>query len=233
MESQSKPPDTLYKYLSVSRTRDFLENPGISLSSVCLFEDKREGICQSHLPDEQAERMLRDFYENSRYGILCLCENSTNFEMWEKYAEDHRGIMVGFDPMHPFFKQDPLEPGWNKVNYADNVPTLPECPAHDLASPPQEYKSKVVEVLREGILRKDEKWRFEAEWRKRGVLAEPASWRGFYFSPGEISSIVRFVCMGANINKEDKSLCEAFCNRHQIPLYQATLSDSSVTFSGS
>lgn len=138
--------------------------------------------------------------------------------------------MIGFNSAHAFFTQDPLESTWNKVNYTDNVPTLPMWLG--FGSPPQEYKEKVIKILKESILRKDKKWQFEAEWRKRGVLEKAGTWRSFHFPQRGIGSIVRFMCMGAKVSIEDKSLCEAFCQCHQIPLYQATLSGDSVSISG-
>ncbi|KAF0806047.1 hypothetical protein A6D6_01865 [Alcanivorax xiamenensis] len=37
------------------------------------------------------------------YGILSLTERNDNLLMWAHYAQDHSGMVIGFDPRHEFF----------------------------------------------------------------------------------------------------------------------------------
>lgn len=230
MNSTQNLPDTLCKYLNVSRMKDFLNNPGVSFSSVAKFDDKREGICTSYLPNNQAEDMLRMAYENSPYGVLCMCENSLSVPMWEKYAEMHCGIMVSFNPTHSFFNKDPFEKQWNKVSYTDEVPILPPAPIDIIfgSGTDEHYRKSVFGVLRQAILRKDAQWSFEEEWRKRAVLSRPKCWDSHLFPQAEIHDIIHSVSMGANISKEHKTLCQEFTSRYNILLYQAEIVNSST-----
>lgn len=230
MGKKQMSPDILYKYLNVKRTLGFLEKPSISFSSVCCFEDTREGICRSHLPCLQAERMIRDSYERSCYGIFCLSENSCSIPMWKNYTDEHEGIMVGFNSKHPFFMQNIFEQSWNKVKYTDDIPVLPEFPSLELLAhtPPSEYRDEVFEILRKAILRKDTKWEYEAEWRKRAVLSQPGDYDIHYLPQDDISDIIYSLTVGMNTSQENKTLCHKFCQQYKIDLFQADISTGEV-----
>lgn len=45
----------------------------------------------------------RDYYARN-FGILSLTEAPDNLLMWAHYADSHRGVVIGFDESHAFFK---------------------------------------------------------------------------------------------------------------------------------
>lgn len=224
--------DTLYKYLNRARMISFFNDPGVSFSSTALFEDKREGLCTSNPPNNQPEVMLRQMYGQSRYGVLCLCGNSTSMQMWDKYAENGQGIMVGLNSTHPFFCQDPFEDCWNKIVYDDKLPVIPN-PSFDVLfekANDSDYEATVIDVLRRAILRKDEKWAFEDERRKRAVLRKPTTWDHYSFPVGDIPDIIQAIYLGANICEHGLINCQRFATKHGTPLFQANISDGFVVF---
>jgi hypothetical protein len=42
---------------------------------------------------------------NQSVGILCLSEMRDSLLMWGHYADNHRGLVIGFDSDHPFFNK--------------------------------------------------------------------------------------------------------------------------------
>ncbi len=52
--------------------------------------------------EEEAPRQTKSF-NSKNFGSLCLCEERDNLLMWAHYADSHRGLVIEFDGMHPFF----------------------------------------------------------------------------------------------------------------------------------
>jgi hypothetical protein len=58
--------------------------------------------------DEFRARQVRETLENNlneRFGIFSLTEDLAQLLMWAHYGAEHRGVVVGFQPSHPFFAQ--------------------------------------------------------------------------------------------------------------------------------
>jgi len=84
-------------------------------------------------------------------AILCLSENQDNPLMWGHYADNHRGVAIGVDPLVAFPTEPPSEfpSGAQQVHYSTRRPSVTECRAC------QNHK----------FLTKSIDWRYEAEWR--------------------------------------------------------------------
>ena len=87
---------------------------------------------------------------------------------------------------------------------------------------------EVFNILKQAILRKDSKWSYEAEWRKRAQLSKPRIYDPYIFPKEIINDIICCICMGANIYQEHKKYCHEFSQRHNTALYQIKLSDCDV-----
>ncbi len=108
---------------------------------------------------KQAEQKLPDtiktVYEmNARnFGILSLSEDATSADMWDRYADQGRGVLVEFDPSHSWFRQEIAEDDdlrqLRRVTYVDD-----RTPAYLLALTAQDY-----------LYTKERKWEYEKEWR--------------------------------------------------------------------
>jgi Protein of unknown function (DUF2971) len=100
-------------------------------------------------------RTIKTIYEinDKNFGILSLSEESTNADMWERYAGQGRGFLVEFDASHPWF--------WQKITEDDDLRHLRRVtyvadrrPAYLLALAAQDY-----------LYTKETKWEYEKEWR--------------------------------------------------------------------
>ncbi len=61
--------------------------------------------------EQNLPQTIRTVYEmNDRnFGILSLSEDATSCDMWERYADQGRGLLVEFDPAHSWFWQKSSE----------------------------------------------------------------------------------------------------------------------------
>lgn len=148
--------------------------------STDLMNQQRARI--NALPREQREKAIADFIQNisdrpmnfkslarrfqdirRRMRVLCLCGNVDSILMWSHYADQHRGIVLGFDSA-AFEKglKRPLEP----VVYRDGPPQLIDPYAWIRAivcgSPQPELTTGRD---REWVLTKHSSWTYEREWR--------------------------------------------------------------------
>lgn len=88
-----------------------------------------------------------------QFGVFCLCENSRNRDMWNRYAADGTGFLLSFDTRHPGFVWL-RSPGLiGKVEYGD--------------TPISSFLSRYGAS---SFFRKRERYRFEAEWRSIRAL---------------------------------------------------------------
>lgn len=110
--------------------------------------------------EEFDKESFEDF--NSRFGVLSLTANPVNIEMWMKYADEHNGICVGFDPelMFGYFG------GGGEVRYVDELPIIYPTPKHSYEE--QSYLQ---------IFNKLRKWEFEEEYRTHKFNNEPMELR--------------------------------------------------------
>lgn len=101
-----------------------------------------------------------DGFLNGNVGALCLSEVRDSILMWGHYAENHQGIVVGFDSNHSFFSKRRSE--------QDEFGFL-RCVNYQLQRP------KVVLNNTNSIewfQTKSEQWCYEKEWRVLRVLSE-------------------------------------------------------------
>ena len=100
----------------------------------------------------------RDYYDIN-FGILSLTETPDNLLMWSHYGDSHKGVVLGFDELHPFFQGEEIVAGLSrlsKVEYNQKRPVL---------SPSTRNNPKV-------FLRKSAEWAYEREWRLIRPLSE-------------------------------------------------------------
>jgi Protein of unknown function (DUF2971) len=97
---------------------------------------------------------------NQSVGILCLSEMRDSLLMWGHYADNHRGLVIGFDSDHPFFykkRNENDEFGYlRKVDYRRQRPSV--------------VLSDTTSAI--WFESKSEHWTYEQEWRIVRVLTE-------------------------------------------------------------
>lgn len=118
--------------------------------AAAAVENAKRGIFTAE--GEGIRRMM------SRFGVLCLTEKPDNLLMWSHYADEHRGLCVGFHPHGSPFEL--LYP----VTYVDEIPEI------DFLSQDEDRHTKHFHAA---ICHKASCWSYEREWRAiNGVLDE-------------------------------------------------------------
>jgi hypothetical protein len=96
----------------------------------------------------------------SQIGTICFTDTPTNDIMWSHYADEHRGLVVEYDPNHSVFRHPQLHRPLGRltrVRYTDELPILMfrNFPFREGVSHPLEYF----------FLTKRRRWAHEREWR--------------------------------------------------------------------
>jgi len=197
------------------------EFPGISyppgIHSMAEFDQQNA--------EKQLEALLKHI--NETYGIFCLTQSNDNYRMWSIYAEAHKGIVVGFDANHPFFKNAhdfyPVEYSARRISLSSNNGFLRLAGhAHSISH----YKDLPVRLF----LRKSDDFSNESEWRMIRKLEESdCSIRGnppiyLFKIPWEAITVV---ILGAQISTADADrICRIVSTSgdwSHLQLFQATL----------
>jgi Protein of unknown function (DUF2971) len=102
---------------------------------------------------------------NNKYGVLCLTEDPTNTEMWEKYSNSHKGFCVGFNGKELLRDSDKFGLQ-GEVKYVDELPIIT-------------YHHSLEDKAFINSLYKLKKWSFEKEYRVSKINYEPINddWR--------------------------------------------------------
>jgi len=186
----------------------------------------------AELDERNAKKHLEELLEhiNESYGFFCVTQSSDNFLMWSLYARAHKGVVVGFDADHPFFKNAhdfyPVEYSARRISLSSNEGFLRLAGHSHSAS---HYKDLPVRLF----LRKSEKWQNEAEWRMIRKLEERTS-----YIPGtppvylfEIPrEAIKALILGAQISSEDiDGICKKVSTSRDwthLQMFKATLARS-------
>ncbi|WP_421171254.1 DUF2971 domain-containing protein [Aeromonas dhakensis] len=123
----------LYKYLSLELGAKLLQTPMLRLSNQTSLNDPFE-----FLLTESSSKKVSDILKRSKgnnyshvdlidtfwtHGVISLTETNDNLLMWSHYADEHKGMVVGFDvpierPFDFFLDgQQPEGSHFAKVNY--------------------------------------------------------------------------------------------------------------------
>ena len=133
----------------------------------CLrWQLKREGRCQSQIDEdikmlisvdgivnENARRIVDEIAGSTldvinRIGVLCLTESNADVTMWAHYADNHKGLCLGFLIL--------MDASLEKVSYVAEGPIVNFSELLDDKQDDNEYK---------WIFSKHHDWKNEKEWR--------------------------------------------------------------------
>lgn len=205
--------DVLYKY--TKHITSFFKNPTIKLSVPSFLNDPFE----SDVADEFSSRMPAEepwlseigCYEAlEKLGIVSFSETSRNLLMWAHYADEHRGMCIGFDPEvlnsankyqfeNESYKYYPV-----KVNY-DNIRV-------DVDDLPQDLSHEVVAT--KILTTKSDDWIYEKEHR----CIVPIGWSDHAYLIKENERAEQAIKnIGGNINKTTK---EITISKHRNKLFE-------------
>ncbi|MBU1565368.1 MAG: DUF2971 domain-containing protein, partial [Proteobacteria bacterium] len=145
----------LYKYYDFDTGMKTLDNQTLLFKSPLYYNDPFE-LESFNLKVEETEGKF--LAENSSF-MCCFTHSPVNPLMWAHYAEQHKGMVIGFDLYHdPFTDEDyfdiPIQHG--KVNYRSVVPNFPSTKSKNL---------KKQDIAREYYCTKSLHWHYEEEVR--------------------------------------------------------------------
>jgi hypothetical protein len=104
-------------------------------------------------------------------GVLCLAERPSNLLMWAHYADNHRGICLGFNASdtNPFFGRA------LKVTYSQTYPTVNLF---------RDSRDSYHETI---TLTKSDHWEYEQEWR---IIKHEQGRDSQLFSPSDLKEVI-------------------------------------------
>ena len=158
-------PKNLYKYLPLRE--DFFENRLVRITQRTELNDPYEFHPSSDdisefrklLPPRSigtynvSDKFIIDNHFNCT-GVMSFTESVGNFLMWSHYADEHRGMVIEFDPKHAFFSK------LKKVNYSNDR----------FNGPSIAFSGDRAYIRNKIFLEKSTQWEYEEEWRIIGSL---------------------------------------------------------------
>lgn len=183
--------DTLYKYSK--SINDFIRLPTIKLAVPDFFNDPFEISVSREISKllDNKDPEIPEFdlgMELSRIGVVSLSETSRNLLMWAHYADEHRGICIGFDQnvlsqldlgsvlLERYHTLSPV-----KINY-DNlrVDTRELLKDQDFL-----YENAILKIL----TTKSDEWIYEKEHR----CIVPIEWSDLAFLKGNNKKVMKAI----------------------------------------
>lgn len=171
--------------------------------------------------DKEKERWKKDI---KNYRILCFSECNDSILMWERYADEHSGVVIKWKPIAEI--DSPLYAAY-PVIYSDEVPEFATFEyLIDIYIGLKPAKPMIDELLTL-VTTKTTSWSDENEWRivstKR--IFDSGTYEDVPFSPQEIDAVY----LGCKISDGDKedilvSIEEGFSH---VSIYQAYMDDDS------
>ena len=184
------------------------ENPAVSRQEHRAFArywSKHSPLANPALLKKQIEYYNNEF--NDRFGVCSLTADSENPDMWKKYANDSKGICIGFDSSKLFG----VIGGGGEVIYEDQLPTI------DFIN--DDFKTKHGK----NIFFKESKWSFEKEYRLHKFWEKPPALdeRNILMPADCIVEII----LGKNISDENKKEITELINKKypKAPIIHSTI----------
>jgi hypothetical protein len=219
---------TLYKYKPLNEyTMDIIVSDNIyypkparfndPFDTKCFFRNTSEIVNSSRGKEIFGDDDIAAFRKNNRlndiqafqselakFGVLSLAASPQNTLMWSHYANDHKGICIGFERSPENILGKKLNT--SKVDYRKSYPSL----SLKIFSDKELLNKSQHRVLHT----KSMQWEYEDEWRVIVPDGDKA-----YPVPGKIVSIV----FGARISDLNKRIMESLLEGKSIDVFQAKL----------
>lgn len=147
------------------------------------------------------DSILNDIYnlyysEINKFGIVCYSELNNNILMWSHYADNHKGICLGFE------FNDTNSSGVYPVKYSDDYPNLEFTPE----------KIWSLDGMSKIMFQKSDCWAYEKEWRTIVVEGNVLH---------EYKGTLKEVIFGCRTNKEDRNLIMEILKENKIEFHEA------------
>jgi hypothetical protein len=181
------------------RHYNYLHQHFPSINEFHIQEMATRDFLKSNFFDKNyVEWVTKDYSQklDKHFGVLSLTANPRIPKMWTKYADNHSGICVGLKSSILFDLK--YIGGGGIVNYVDELPIINHDDDHD-----EEFMKQVQH--------KEEKWRFEEEYRTYKLWPHPASpkHRGRVLPPEAFKEVI----FGAHLKADQKKKIHNICKR--------------------
>lgn len=152
----------VYHFLPAIHALDDIQKKRIKISEIDQLNDPFELWCVSQ-EDERIRPTLHKYKKemSERFGLICFCKHWHNPLLWSHYADNHRGICLGFDVN---------DRGLKAVDYVEERPALKMPPTKESAN--------------ELLFTKYRDWQYEGELRNWVQFDEREDGHYFYLFDG-------------------------------------------------
>lgn len=183
--------DTLYKYSS--KIKNFIDCPTIKFAVPEFFNDPFESSsarqCSELIDKENSDAVTFDLdREISSVGVVSFSETSRNLLMWAHYADEHRGMCIGFshDVLNILDKGDEYFERYHsisprKIKY-DNL----RVDLKELQKDPDFIYEKIIEKT---LTTKSDEWIYEKEHR----CIVPIGWSDIAFLKNKNEKVIQAI----------------------------------------
>lgn len=208
---------TLYKYVSLNRVADILDNNRLYLNDGSNFNDPFEITA--------VDRKTHRIRHIEGLHILSLTNSYRNKLIWSHYTNSHRGVCLTVKvPNHLVY---PICYSTKRVYEDSNIDDIISSSARvskktvDKDFSPLSRDKKIAYI-------KDKKWLYEKEYR---VVFDKNEEAGLVFESGNwyMSVKVTNIYLGVNFDKNStdvKSEIIAACRRNNVSIKRMVLSDN-------
>ena len=208
---------TLYKYVSLNRVVDILDNHRLYLSDGTNFNDPFEIT----VTDKSAKttRHIKGLH------ILSLTNSYRNKLIWSHYTDSHKGVCLTVQV--PNYLVYPICYSTKRVYEDSDIDKLISLSTKSSKKSVDKDFSSLSNNKKIAMI-KDKKWLYEKEYR---IVFDKSDESGLIFEDGKwfMSVKITNIYLGANFTKNASSIqteiIEA-CKRNKVKIAQMVLSDS-------
>lgn len=208
---------TLYKYVSLNRVVDILDNHRLYLSDGTNFNDPFEITVTDK--STKTTRHIKGLH------ILSLTNSYRNKLIWSHYTDSHKGVCLTVQV--PNYLVYPICYSTKRVYEDSDIDKLISLSTKSSKKSVDKDFSSLSNNKKIAML-KDKKWLYEKEYR---IVFDKSDESGLIFEDGKwfMSVKITNIYLGANFTKNASSIqteiIEA-CKRNKVKIAQMVLSDS-------
>jgi hypothetical protein len=152
---KERPRRFLYRYVGAATAWECLKESSLAFMPPRNFNDPFDtnpALDLVGLTEQKAKAMLRtrNSFMNSVIGGACFTARKDDPLMWAHYGDEHKGVMLCFDAMHPDLA------GLQRVIYSSKRPSV----------------DVIASDVGQKLLVKSSIWRREKEWRLTAKLSK-------------------------------------------------------------
>lgn len=190
----------VYKFLDANWAIDDIRKKRLKASLIPQLNDPWEGRALKFDSIQQREAWARPWHSMSTlFGVCCFSKNWANPLLWSHYADQHRGIVLGFDIPEPESNKSPI---LIEVDYVETPQSIPFC----TAEPKSDSDLDISKVLSY----KFDQWSYEEEVRFFIRLDTPDSTNGsFYIDFSEKFALREIIFGNRHSNFSEIAECAA------------------------